>query len=316
MTSKWLSFGRILFSPVHFELKNPKEDRVLILDGLGKGKLPTKPPALPHHHPPTRTDWSYYVSLNYPTASIYNLGTDPPEPPSSVPNHRHFHHPDLASPFPFPKGFFAAVVFRFPTATSETAYRIALSECKRVLRPGGYLEISVLDIDMLNMGNRARRAVRGLKMAMAAEAAGAGTEVCLKPMSDFVLRLVGRRGFEGLQRCFVGVPVTTSEEGKKGKEVVGGVAEAFSFSDLLRAESKDGQEEGITRMVARVGRWWYSRCYESMVMLGSSGEKDAGKTIWSDEALMRECEKRGTSLRLMVCCAQKPDCPVRRTLSV
>lgn len=37
MTSKWLSFGRVLFSPAHFELKDPKEDRVLILDGLGKG---------------------------------------------------------------------------------------------------------------------------------------------------------------------------------------------------------------------------------------------------------------------------------------
>jgi hypothetical protein len=39
MTSKWLSFGRVLFSPVHFELKNEKEDRVLILDGLGKGEF-------------------------------------------------------------------------------------------------------------------------------------------------------------------------------------------------------------------------------------------------------------------------------------
>jgi hypothetical protein len=39
MTSKWLSFGRVLFSPAHFELKNAKEDRVLILDGLGKGEF-------------------------------------------------------------------------------------------------------------------------------------------------------------------------------------------------------------------------------------------------------------------------------------
>jgi hypothetical protein len=40
MTSKWLSFGRVLFSPVHYELKDPKEDRVLIVDGLGKGNVP------------------------------------------------------------------------------------------------------------------------------------------------------------------------------------------------------------------------------------------------------------------------------------
>lgn len=39
MISKWLSFGRVLFSPVHSELKNPAEDRVLIIDGLGKGSI-------------------------------------------------------------------------------------------------------------------------------------------------------------------------------------------------------------------------------------------------------------------------------------
>lgn len=37
MTSKWLSFGRVLFSPAHNELKDPHEDRVLVVDGLGKG---------------------------------------------------------------------------------------------------------------------------------------------------------------------------------------------------------------------------------------------------------------------------------------
>jgi hypothetical protein len=38
MTSKWLSFGRVLFSDAHFDLKGSSaEARVLILDGLGKG---------------------------------------------------------------------------------------------------------------------------------------------------------------------------------------------------------------------------------------------------------------------------------------
>ncbi len=46
-------------------------------------------------------------------------------------------------------------------------HRFVLSEAKRVLRPGGYLEFSVLDMDLVNMGNRARRAVRGLKIEAA-----------------------------------------------------------------------------------------------------------------------------------------------------
>ncbi|KAK3044011.1 hypothetical protein LTS18_002412, partial [Coniosporium uncinatum] len=185
MTSKWLSFGRVLFSPAHLELKNVNEDRVLILDGLGK-------------------DWSYYCALTYPKASIYNLGPEPSDPRmsragtpyQSLPNHRHIHHPSVSAPFPFPRGFFAAVGFRFPKASSEAAYRAALSECKRVLRPGGYLEIAMLDIDMLNMGNRARRMVRELKMRMQA----ADKDICLKPVSDTIQRLLGRRGFENLNR--------------------------------------------------------------------------------------------------------------------
>lgn len=38
VTSKWLSFGRVLFSPVHEEAQSGGDARVLILDGLGKGK--------------------------------------------------------------------------------------------------------------------------------------------------------------------------------------------------------------------------------------------------------------------------------------
>ena len=55
MTSRWLSFGRVLFSPAHAEIQSNRQDRVLVLDGLGND------------------DWSFYCSLTYPHATIYNL---------------------------------------------------------------------------------------------------------------------------------------------------------------------------------------------------------------------------------------------------
>ena len=192
-----------------------------------------------------------------------------------------------------------------------------------MLRPGGYLELSVLDIDMLNMGNRARRAVRQLKMEMQGQDAG----VSLKPISDLMQKLVGRRGFENLNRCIVGVPAAGCIPGSRDESSPAGDSSASSdeksvrfadarksvpsFTNLLNDESKEG-DENITKMVARVGQWWYSRCYETAVLPNG----DPAKSIWADEALMRECEKRGTSLRLMVCFAQKPECAVRRTISV
>lgn len=312
MTSKWLSFGRVLFSPAHTELNTKGEHRVLVLDGLGK-------------------DWSFYVALNYPNASVYNLGTDESSeqsndaanPIQSLPNHRHIHHPSLRDPFPFPKGFFAAVVFRFPVATTEFAYKSAIYECKRVLRPGGYLEISALDMDMMNMGSRGRRALRSMKTQIQAE----DSTVSLKPLSDTFQRLLYRRGFESLNRCFVGIPCAgripgsrdegnTPEPQSASVESSNGSSKRMdedmpSFGDLFLSQGQAG-DEGVTKMVSKVGRWWYSRCYESLILPNG----DITKSIWTDDALVRECEKRSTNLKLMICYAQKPDCPVRRTISV
>ncbi|KAF2254541.1 hypothetical protein BU26DRAFT_415980 [Trematosphaeria pertusa] len=336
MTSKWLSFGRVLFSPAHFELKDPSEDRILVIDGLGK-------------------DWSYYCALTYPEATIYNLGPGPSssalpngnasEPWSTLKNHRHISHQSLGAAFPFPKGFFACAVLRFPPGLPSSVHRSILSECKRVLRPGGYLELSVLDLDLVNMGNRARRAVRGLKVKMQV----ADENVSLRNISDEIMALLGRKGFTECNRCFVGVPVAgrlpspddinTPESKRKGSTVssIGKATGApfqsakqpkqpkpeISFSDLLNAQaSSDSMDDRITEMVARVGRWWYSRCYESLVLpeAGEPGAASSGNllesSIWRDESLITECEKRGTSFRLLIGYAQKPEVGVRRTVSV
>ncbi|KAL8870463.1 MAG: hypothetical protein Q9174_003501, partial [Haloplaca sp. 1 TL-2023] len=159
MTSRWLSFGRVLFSPAHDEIQTTKQDRILVLDGLGND------------------DWSFYCALTYPDAMVHNLSSFKRMGSASArkreqgtvaspPNHRQIFHAGMSAPFPFPNNYFSAAVFRFPAATTETAYYNAVSECKRVLRPGGFLEVSILDLDMVNMGNRCRRAVRGLKTKM------------------------------------------------------------------------------------------------------------------------------------------------------
>ena len=312
MTSRWLSFDRVLFSPVQEEIRNNRQDRVLVVDGLGND------------------DWSSYCALTYPDATIYNLtstsartdvlsDTTDASTWTTPSNHRHISHASIAAPFPFPKGFFTAVVFRFPAANTSSAMHDAIYECKRVLRPGGYLELGILDMDPVNMGNRARRAVRGAKLRLQA----AIPDVNLSPTSDVVMKLLGRRGFENINRCIVGVPVagvlsesragSMDEQRETPRSSTDGEAgaAAHTISALLSGETSAGDPHyPVAKMVARVGRWWWTKCYETGVLV------DGEESIWNDKMLLGECEKRDTGLRLVVCYAQKPVSVRRRTASV
>ncbi|KAL4780956.1 hypothetical protein BJX76DRAFT_336423 [Aspergillus varians] len=335
MTSRWLSFGRVLFSPAHNHVKEGDLKRILVVDGLGND------------------DWSFYCALTYPNSDVYCLHEGPIHTASTHPaawrppsNHHTIHHTSLENPVPFPKGFFAVTVLRFPAACSEAAQNNIISECKRVLRPGGYLEMSILDHDMVNMGVRTRRAVRKLKETMYLSDAS----ISLKPASDNLQKLLGRHGFDNLRRCMVRIPVagmivrssasstsTTSSnpstltaaaitsstalsatsgsstgQWSNTHEKSSSNDTVLSLGDLLSDPSPSpSNDESIRKIVARVGRWWYTRCYESPVLPNG----DVDRSLWANKKVLRECQQRGTGFRLLIAYTQKPS-EKRRTASV
>jgi hypothetical protein len=206
---------------------------------------------------------------------------------------------------------------------SESSYRNIISESKRVLKPSGYLEMAILDLDMMNMGNRTRRAVRGLKVKMQV----ADPSISLASASDTVLRIVGKRGFTDVKSCKVGVPVASAIPSPTESEAQLQLQnptmpssssstqpqnqEELSLADMMKDESRAG-DEGITKMVAKVGRWWYTRCYESVVL----PDNDTSGSLFQDGNLLAECEKWSASFKLVVAYAQKPVVGRRRTASV
>ncbi|KAJ5550441.1 hypothetical protein N7461_005139 [Penicillium sp. DV-2018c] len=335
MTSRWLSFGRVLFSPAHNHVKPGGQGRILVIDGLGND------------------DWSFYCSLTYPDAEVYSLGgrpvsSAPPHPAAWQPptNHHTVYHMGLGNPLPFPKDYFTVAVLRFPTVCSETVQANVIQECKRVLRTGGYLEMSLLDRDMLNMGPRTRKAVRQLKEMTCLS----DSTLSLKPTSDSIQRELGANGFDSLRRCMVRIPVAgmviRSSDTSSSSQSISTTAPSTAFSlptisvtaagasqstgtrtsskspsdeanislgDLLSDPSPSpDNDESIAKIVARVGRWWYSKCYEDPVF--SAG--DVERSIWNDRKVLRECQKRGTGFRMFVAYAQKPSEVPRRTASV
>ncbi|KAI1342036.1 hypothetical protein F5Y15DRAFT_413301 [Xylariaceae sp. FL0016] len=284
--SKWLTFGHVLFSPVRDELMNVvgslKRHSILVIDGLGND------------------DWSFYAAETYPAATFFNLSPRAPLPqdrlsassfPLSPPNHHQIQYTSHLGKFPFGPESFTAIVFRFPSAAPESHYRNIISEARRVLKPGGYIELSILDVDLNNVGTRTRRAARRLKERVSAQ----NPDFNLSSTADLVLRLLGKKGFTDIKNCRVGVPVAsslTNEPRKQGKK------DERSLAEMMNDETEMG-DENIAKMVSKVGRWWYNRLYE--VPSGMN------KSIWNDRALLAECEQWGTSLKLMVCHARMPE---------
>ncbi|ROW08788.1 hypothetical protein VMCG_02896 [Cytospora schulzeri] len=309
--SKWLTFGHVLFSPVRDELVpkvgSLKRHSILVIDGLGND------------------DWSFYAAETYPAATFFNLSpraplptdnqTHPSATPLSPPNHHQIQYKSPIDKFPFGPQSFTAVVYRFPAAAPESHYRNIITEARRVLKPGGYIELAILDMDMNNMGNRARRSVRQLKERIHLRA----PDISLSSSADLMLRLLGRKGFADIKTCRVGVPVASaiSPSPGTGMESSTRTARAAAGSatstarrggkrdtrNLAEMISDDGPvaDESITKMVAKVGRWWYDRCFVSVA------REPGGKSMWNDQALLTECEEWRTTLKLMVCHARMPD---------
>ncbi|KAK4157502.1 hypothetical protein C8A00DRAFT_11616 [Chaetomidium leptoderma] len=325
--SKWLTFGHVLFSPVRDELVaevgSLRRPSILVVDGLGND------------------DWSFYAAETYPAATFFNLSPRAPLAaehqnessfPLSPPNHHQVQYPSHTAKFPFGAQSFTAVVFRFPAAAPEGHYRNIISEARRVLKPGGYIELSILDVDLNNMGNRCRRTIRRLKEGIHTGA----PDTSLASTSDLILRLIGRRGFADIKTCRVGVPVastvarssggsSSSEAGSGGgkrrsstsapppprREKTKPKKDERSLPEMINDEGPVA-DESIAQSVAKVGRWWYSRCYESAAAAAAGpgpgiGPSAARASIWRDKALLAECEEWGTSLKLMVCHARVPD---------
>jgi len=199
------------------------------------------------------------------------------------------------------------------------------------------------------MGPKVRRALRRLKT----ETNASDPSTSLSNLGDMMMKLVGRRGFDNIQRCIVGLPAagriprstdysSSSEERSNLKAAITahenrkirGASDHGNFFNLLheaqtntKTSTKD-EDDGIAKMVAVVGRWWYSTCYEALTNginpsaprtsnNNSDGTLQSHSTsIWNQPGILRECEKQGTSFKLLLCYGQKPTCPRRRTMSV
>ena len=310
--ARWLSFGRVLFSPAHEEVHFLQQSNVLVVDGLGN------------------EDWSIYCAVNYEdeNAVLYDLKESSNYKPPGTSQHpatnlRRAQVSSLSDRFPFPSAFFSAIVLRFLPAMSEAKMRNVVTECRRTLVPGGHLELMMLDLDIVNMGVQTRRAVRELKMTMATN----DPEISLKPGIDNFQNILGGRGFVGLNRCVVGVPVVgrpsgsmdsssssrSSRESGNLRRGSGDPAPAkprnhnFSLNELV-ADHSEKADAKIGRLVSTCARSWWVHCFEATVI----PDGDLSRSIFADKRVLQECKSRASSFKLLIAYAQRPVFETRR----
>ncbi|ETN39588.1 uncharacterized protein HMPREF1541_05814 [Cyphellophora europaea CBS 101466] len=315
--SRWLSFGRVLFSPAQDEIQTLPDRNVLVIDGLGN------------------EDWSIYCAVTYEAvkAVVYDLKETSQYKKSGSPqslghlptNHRRAEIATFSERFPFQSAFFSVIVLRFPPAMSEAKLKNIISECRRSLMPGGHIEVMLLDFDFVNMGVQTRRAVRELKMRMATK----DPNVNLKPTIDSFQSLLGGRGFTGLSRCVVGVPVVgrppgSTDSSTSSRSSGGSYArrpgdptrltsrhsqrgQNFSLSELV-ADPSESADAQIGRMVSKTARNWWQHCYEAGVIPNG----DLSRSIFSEKKVLQECKMRASSFKLLIAHAQRPVFEQRR----
>lgn len=314
MVSRWLSFGRVLFSPAHKEIESNPEKHVLVIDGLGS------------------EDWSIYCAVTYQNERAYvhdlkerrqrkHKAQSAQTVENAPPNHRRSEVSSFNDKFPFPPEFFCAIVIRFPPVMPDSKLKNIVSECRRVLAPGGYLELVVLDLDIVNMGVHARRAIKELKIKLTA----ADKTVSLKPIIDNVQTVLGSNGFSNVNRCMVCVPVVgkpagsldSSSESRSSTGSTGlqerrvsagprphgslGSQANFSLNDLV-ADHSENADAKIGKMISKTARSWWQHCFEAGIMMKGG----RSKSVFANRDVLTECKGRGASFKLLIAYTQKP----------
>lgn len=155
-------------------------------------------------------DWAWQVAYDYPsstTTTVYT-GVNLTSNVAGPDNQKHMSVPNLWT-LPFPNGHFDVVSARSlyellktdkPLGRSMDEYDLCLMECYRVLKPGGILDFSLIDADIIHAGRQAQ--AMGVEFGFNLKTRGYDAA----PTKSFLPRL-NKAGFQDVQRMWMMLPM-------------------------------------------------------------------------------------------------------------
>ncbi|KAI1459391.1 hypothetical protein F4805DRAFT_79392 [Annulohypoxylon moriforme] len=308
--TKALNGGRLFSAPIAKRLARLSriggvKDRARILDLGGQAAC----------------GWAWHCAIMYPNTKVYTVTTKAVRQLSNSnirgpPNHRQVAVERLTK-LPFPDGHFDLVsarelhsILKFIGENGEDEWDSCLSECMRVLKPGGYLEFSVLDSDITNAGPLGL--AKSVEFGFALKTLGYDSS----PTRMFISRL-HRAGFDGVRRAWVCLPMGPDPAVRRNRRVacdsVTGVERPLDLEAMVC-----GSTEAAASVTGLAGSWawekWLLRCEtEKVASEGRLGffeveaeSENVNKCLDGVHEIIEEGRKIGAGFRCLNGYARKP----------
>jgi len=260
-------------------------------------------------------DWAWQASYDYPYATITTVFTSGRNLTTNVDgptNHKPVVVPNLWT-LPFPNATFDVISARSlyellktdkPLGRSMDEYDLCLKECWRCLKPGGVLEFSLIDADIIHPGTQAQK--MGVEFGFNLKTRGYDAA----PTKSFLPRLK-KAGFKDVQRMWMVLPMGKPAANWKDMLPVGASTEAQMQEE--KGINVDGEVEvgtppvvGTTGdaagLTGLVGSWWWERW-----MLGLQVEmgREEERLLEGVTAVLEEGSREGSGWRWLKGFARK-----------
>lgn len=269
-------------------------------------------------------DWAWHCALQYPNAKVYTVTTKAIRQLSNAnirgpPNHRQVAVKRL-SHLPFGDNQFDLIsarelhsILKFVGENGEDEWETCLRECMRVLKPGGYLDFSILDSDLMNAGP--------VGLAKSVEFGFTLKTLGYDPSpSKLWLKRLSRAGFEDIRRAWVCLPMGAKRNLHKMPTPILPNGTLDEGSRVYQMEAMTmGSTDSIASVCSILGGWswerWLLRCEMEKVagelrlvdtVTASESMKEAAKSLDGVHAVMEEGRNCKAGYRMLNGYARKP----------
>lgn len=260
-------------------------------------------------------DWAWHCAIMYPSTKVYTVTTKAIRQLSNSnirgpSNHRQV-AVDRLGKLPFPDNHFDLIsarelhsILKFIGENGEDEWESCLAECMRVLKPGGYLEFTLLDSDIVNAGPLGL--AKSVEFGFALKTLGYDPN----PTKMFLSRL-SRAGFAETRRAWMCLPMGQKQTVNKNV-----VRDSFGNEVKLELEAMvQGSTEDAASIAGVAGSWawekWLLRCETEKVasegrLLDTAVIREAGMCLDGVHDVIEEGRRCGAGFRVLNGFARKP----------